>query len=91
MINYKDSHTENLIPPEEEYQVAVALREYLSKKSIGSLSEYILDFCKLNSYNIEAVAEIIEKDKIFKSILKEDCIFHKIFKTDKNVHTLDSW
>ncbi|MCK5535522.1 MAG: hypothetical protein KAI79_01780 [Bacteroidales bacterium] len=78
MINYNDE-VYAILTPEDFPRVAKELREYLEKKSEGSLLEYILDFCE-GEYRVEEIAEIINADKELKTMLKQDCFLNKILK-----------
>lgn len=83
MLNYNDE-VYAVLEPEDYVRVAKDLREYLEKKSEGSLLEYILDFCE-GEYRVEEIAEIINADKELKTMLKQDCYLNKILKLEPKV------
>lgn len=85
MINYKD---ELIIEQELGPDVLEKLSEFLELKEEGPISDYILEFCEVNSYRIEEVGEIISKSKLLKGIIKQDCYHHKIFRPKIKIEEL---
>jgi hypothetical protein len=90
MINYGDEYYIELSDSDID-KVLIEIREYLSKKSEGSMLEYILDFCDYKSYRIEEIGEIINNDKELKILLKQDCYHNKTFPRDPNIEVIDEW
>jgi len=85
MINYNNSNDESNYKTisEEDYGfIKEKLIKFLSEKSEGSLTDYILEFCYTNEYCIDDVADIIKKDNYLKTIIEMDCVNKKMFKRD---------
>lgn len=85
-MQYRDEHS---VPFDESDEIILTrLKEHLDLKTEGSLVDYILDFCDLNEYRVEEVAELVKQDKELRVLLKQDCVFHGIF---KNPNKLKDW
>ena len=87
MLQYENEINYKLTP--ESSELISELMEFLSKRTDGSLVEYILEFCAINDYMPEEVGSVIKDDQFMKQIIELDCISNKIFKSDKP--TLLDW
>jgi len=76
---------------DDDTTVLMQLLDHLGKRTEGSLTDYIIDFCDSHSYHIEDVADLIKNNKNIKRILKEDCVNHKIIRESKPTEIIDEW
>lgn len=89
MLNYRDEITVDF--KEDDVTILIQLLDHIGKKTEGSISEYIIDFCDEHSYRIEEVANLIKKNKNIKRLLKEDCIAHRIIRSKSETDRIDVW
>ena len=89
MINYKDELSKSFT--EDNQTILLELLDHIGKKQEGSIMDYVLDFCEVNSYHIEDVAELIKNNKNIRMFFKEDCIFNGIIRPKKPNSKLEDW
>ena len=92
MINYKD---ESVIEfsQEQEQEILMEMILFLERKLEGSIIDYILEYCEVNEYRVEEVADLIKSNKMIRDILEQDCVFHGILENKNKLQTenLKGW